>query len=129
MIGLDEAKEIISRADSKDDPDQTSLEVGSATVYEEGWEPLGEDYFYNESNNLVAGPGGGNPTRTLTSLGFFMQAEEEERDFDISQEWDRQVDLDPSPNRDGAHAPGQLTAGSYGDWKRRIANGKCTCDS
>ena len=131
MIGLDEAKEIISRADSNDYPDQRHSEIDSAAVYEEGWEPLGEDYFYNESDNLVAGPGSGNPTRTLTSLGALVEVEEEDSEiaFDISQEWDRQVDLEPQPVKGMTHEQGGLTSGDYADWRRRIANGKCTCDS
>jgi hypothetical protein len=131
MIGLEEAKEIIRRADSLGFPDQEHSEVQTAAVYEEGWEPLGEDYFYNESSNLIAGPGGASLTRKLTRLDVLIDRKREssEAAFDISQEWDRQVDLEPQPAKGITPEQGGLTSGDYADWRRRIANGKCTCDS
>ncbi|SPF45936.1 hypothetical protein SBDP1_580025 [Syntrophobacter sp. SbD1] len=67
MIGLNEAKTIIHGADPDLNSEQFS-EIDASAVFEPGWRHLGEDYFYNESRDQVAGPGGGSPTRIMVDL-------------------------------------------------------------
>ena len=67
MMGLDEAKGIIHGADPDFDSEQYS-EIEAAAVSETGWLHLGEDYYYREDREQVAGPGSGSSTRILADL-------------------------------------------------------------
>jgi len=67
MIGLDEAKAIIHGADPDLDSDRY-FEIEASAVFQTGWSPLGDDYFYNETNNLIAGPCSGGSIRILADL-------------------------------------------------------------
>jgi hypothetical protein len=40
----------------------------ASDVYRDGWEPLGDDYWWHERLQLVAGPSSGDPIRTLVAL-------------------------------------------------------------
>jgi hypothetical protein len=62
MIGLDEAKAIIHGA-YPDLDSEHHFEAGASVIFESGWRHLGDDYFYNEEKNQVAGPSGGSPIR------------------------------------------------------------------
>ncbi len=68
MIGLEEAKAIIHGSDPEIDSEQYS-EIDAQAVFEEGWEHLGEDFYYDRKKKRIAGPSGGSPIRILVDLG------------------------------------------------------------
>lgn len=129
MISLAKAKEIIGRADSAANSDLEYSKIDADAVYSEGWEHLGDDYFYSERANLIAGPSGGGPERTMISPdeAVLNEYKESEKDYDISFEWDRQVGEESVPY--AARDRNRLIPLGAEEAKRPNAGGKCTCDT
>ncbi len=89
MIGLREAKEIIRRADPIGVPDLYS-EIHTSAVNEKGWVPIGEDHYFHESANQIAGPNNDTGSRILVKLetGELNRNTKMESYRDIELEWD-----------------------------------------
>jgi hypothetical protein len=122
MIGLDEAKEVIRRADPAGTLDEYS-EADPAVVYQEGWRHLGDDHFYNESTNQVAGPMSSGSIRIVVALSVRDRNSDVETSYDLALEWDRQVGTDPLEVNMDAAAKGATSK----DYQKR-SSGKCACD-
>jgi len=65
-MDLNAARVIVFLADNCDTSGR--YDIPACQVYREGWEPLGDDYWWNERLRLVAGPSQGDPTRTMVAL-------------------------------------------------------------
>jgi len=65
-MDLNAARVIVFLADNCDTSGRYDIPAGA--VYRDGWEPLGDDYWYHERLRLVAGPSQGDPTRTMVAL-------------------------------------------------------------
>jgi len=66
-MNLNAAKTLVFLADNCD-TGRGRYDIPASVVYRDGWEPLGDDYWYHERLRLVAGPSLGDPTRTLVAL-------------------------------------------------------------
>ncbi len=125
MIGLEEAKEYIRRAGRAVSSDRVS-EIDSSSAGEQGWEHLGEDYFYNAKSNQIAGPRGEGAVRILVTLSLTLEnaGQEIEAEYDLALEWDRLAGDSSSPELGAEVLPRGITAKDSG----RKLDERCACD-
>ncbi len=123
MIRLDEAKEIIRSAGPAGSSDRC-LEMDSDSIFGEGWRDLGEDHYYNEIDDLVAGPGEVDRASiwVCSASTEELTVVETEAVYDFGFEWDRQVDTGVQPRVVENETEEQPTRASG-------ASGRCACDT